>query len=37
VAFTERKHAAHMAGRSDERLFLWCYWLLSEWMKKWPG
>jgi asparagine synthase (glutamine-hydrolysing) len=37
VAFTERKHAAHMAGRSDERLFLWCYWLLSEWMKKWAG
>jgi len=37
VAFTERKHAAHLAGRSDERLFLWCFWLLSEWMKKWPG
>jgi len=34
VAFAERKHADHMAGRSDERLFLWSYWLLSEWMKK---
>jgi asparagine synthase (glutamine-hydrolysing) len=37
VAFAEHKHAAHMAGRSDERLFLWCYWLLSEWIKKWQG
>jgi asparagine synthase (glutamine-hydrolysing) len=34
VAFAEGKYAAHMAGRSDERLFLWCYWLLSEWVKK---
>ena len=34
VAFAERKHAAHMAGQSDERLFLWSYWVLSEWMKK---
>jgi len=34
VAFAERKHAAHMAGKSDERLFLWSYWLLSQWMKK---
>ena len=34
VAFAEQKHAAHMSGKSDERLFLWSYWLLSEWMKK---
>ena len=34
VAFAERKHAAHMAGKSDERLFLWSYWLLAQWMKK---
>ena len=34
VAFAERKHAAHMSGKSDERLFLWSYWLLSQWMKK---
>ncbi|MEI9897775.1 MAG: asparagine synthase (glutamine-hydrolyzing) [Chthoniobacter sp.] len=34
VAFAERKHAAHMSGQSDERLFLWSYWLLSQWMKK---
>jgi asparagine synthase (glutamine-hydrolysing) len=34
VAFAERKHAAHMAGKSDERLFLWSYWLLSQWLKK---
>ena len=32
--FAERKQAAHMAGRTDERLFLWCYWLLSQWLKK---
>jgi asparagine synthase (glutamine-hydrolysing) len=34
VAFAEREHAAHMSGKSDERLFLWSYWLLSQWMKK---
>jgi asparagine synthase (glutamine-hydrolysing) len=34
VSFAERQHAAHMAGRSDERLFLWSYWLLGQWMKK---
>ena len=34
VAFAERKHSAHMKGQSDERLFLWSYWLLSQWMKK---
>ncbi len=34
VQFAERKIAAHMAGKSDERLFLWSYWLLSQWMKR---
>ena len=34
VAFAERKHAAHMSGKADERLFLWSYWLLAQWMKK---
>jgi asparagine synthase (glutamine-hydrolysing) len=34
VAFAAQKHAAHIAGRSDERLFLWSYWLLGQWMKK---
>ena len=34
VAFAERQHAAHMAGVRDERLFLWSYWLLGQWMKK---
>jgi asparagine synthase (glutamine-hydrolysing) len=34
VAFAEQKHAAHLAGKSDERLFLWSYWLLGQWMKK---
>ena len=34
VAFAERKHVAHMVGKSDERLFLWSYWLLSQWMKR---
>ena len=33
VAFAEQKHAAHMAGTRDERLFLWSYWLLGQWMK----
>ena len=34
VAFAERQHAAHMSGIRDERLFLWSYWLLGQWMKK---
>ena len=34
VAFAENKLAAHLHGKSDERLFLWSYWLLSQWMKK---
>ena len=33
-AFVDRKLAAHRAGRSDERLFLWCQWLLTQWLKR---
>ena len=34
VAFAERQHSAHMAGTRDERLFLWSYWLLGQWLRK---
>ena len=34
VAFAEQKHAAHMSGTRDERLFLWSYWLLGQWLGK---
>ncbi len=34
VAFAERQHAAHISGARDERLFLWSYWLLGQWMKR---
>ncbi|MEA3210643.1 MAG: hypothetical protein QOE70_3700 [Chthoniobacter sp.] len=34
VAYAEQKLAAHLGNRSDERLFLWSYWLLSQWMKR---
>ena len=34
AAFVERKAAAHKGGKSDERLFLWCHWLLTQWMKR---
>ena len=32
--FVDRKVAAHRTNRSDERLFLWSYWLLAEWLKR---
>jgi asparagine synthase (glutamine-hydrolysing) len=32
--FAQRKRDAHMKGRADERLFLWCYWLLTQWRKR---
>ena len=32
--FIQRKLAAHLGNRSDERLFLWSHWLLAQWMKK---
>ena len=34
TGFTERKLRAHMSDKSDERLFLWSYWVLSEWLRK---
>jgi asparagine synthase (glutamine-hydrolysing) len=33
-AFAERKLAAHLNGKSDERLFLWSYWVLGEWLQR---
>jgi asparagine synthase (glutamine-hydrolysing) len=33
-AFAERKLREHLAGKVDERLFLWCYWLLEKWGAK---
>lgn len=32
--FASRKVLAHVGGKSDERLFLWSYWVLCEWLKK---
>lgn len=32
TAFAGQKILAHMDGKSDERLFLWSYWLLGAWL-----
>ena len=32
--FIAKKLAAHMANRSDERLYLWCQWMLDQWLKR---
>jgi asparagine synthase (glutamine-hydrolysing) len=32
--FAGRKVLAHLGGKSDERLFLWSYWVLCEWLAK---
>ena len=32
--FIAKKRAAHMKNRSDERLYLWCQWMLEQWMKR---
>jgi asparagine synthase (glutamine-hydrolysing) len=32
--FAGRKVLAHLANRSDERLFLWSYWVLCEWLQR---
>ena len=29
--FIERKQSAHLGGKADERLYLWCQWVLNEW------
>lgn len=34
TGFAGRKVLAHMSDRSDERLFLWSYWVLCEWLMK---
>jgi asparagine synthase (glutamine-hydrolysing) len=34
TGFAEEKLSRHLAGKSDERLFLWSYWLLCEWLRK---
>ena len=31
--FLLAKLTAHLEGKSDERLYLWCTWVLGEWMK----
>jgi asparagine synthase (glutamine-hydrolysing) len=32
--YAGRKVLAHMGNKSDERLFLWSYWVLCEWLRK---
>ena len=32
--FVEHRLAAHRGGKADERLFLWCEWLLSQWLRR---
>ena len=31
---SERKLAAHLSNKADERLFLWCYWVLTKWHQR---
>jgi asparagine synthase (glutamine-hydrolysing) len=33
TGFAGRKVLAHLANLSDERLFLWSYWVLCEWLR----
>ncbi len=35
--FATRKLRAHLADQSDERLFLWCHWLLTQWLSRGAG
>jgi asparagine synthase (glutamine-hydrolysing) len=32
--FAERKLADHIQNKADERLFLWCYWVLTQWEQR---
>jgi asparagine synthase (glutamine-hydrolysing) len=32
--FARRKLSRHLTNRADERLFLWCYWLLNRWQEE---
>jgi asparagine synthase (glutamine-hydrolysing) len=34
TGYAGRKVLAHMGNRSDERLFLWSYWVLTEWLQR---
>ncbi|MGB8170244.1 MAG: asparagine synthase (glutamine-hydrolyzing) [Chthoniobacteraceae bacterium] len=34
ITFAKRKIAEHQSGKRDERLFLWSYWVLAEWLKR---
>lgn len=34
TAFAKRRLQAHLDGKSNERLFLWCYWLLGRWLSR---
>ncbi|MEQ1858314.1 MAG: asparagine synthase (glutamine-hydrolyzing) [Chthoniobacteraceae bacterium] len=34
TGYAGRKVLAHMGGTADERLFLWSYWVLCEWLKR---
>ncbi len=34
TGFAERRVQAHLSGKSNERLFLWCYWLLGRWIRR---
>jgi asparagine synthase (glutamine-hydrolysing) len=34
TGYAGRKVLAHMGNRSDERLFLWSYWVLTEWLRR---
>ena len=31
-AFARKKWDAHQAGKADERLFLWGWWVLGRWL-----
>ena len=37
TGYAGRKVLAHMGNRSDERLFLWSYWVLTEWLGRSSG
>ncbi len=32
--FVRRRRQRHLANQSDERLFLWCAWILASWTKR---
>jgi asparagine synthase (glutamine-hydrolysing) len=34
TGYAGRKVLAHMGNRSDERLFLWSYWVLTQWLER---